>query len=85
MTVQCSCGRWYPDSSGVQCCERNLHSKIVTDEWSRRMKLMNVIETLVTVECGDCGATLRAEVKTDNGSMRVTVLPHVCAVDEPEP
>jgi len=79
---RCECGNWFTSEESVKWCRANAHGRGV-DAWNSRRKLINTIETEISVECMECSTMIRAEIKMDDGQIRVIVLPHICPAEEP--
>ena len=81
---ECSCGKWYPTFAAVGMCQQNRHGS-GKDKYNDTYEFNQSLTTEIKVTCAECG-TLLAYIMTKDksGDIRIDVLPHVCAVDEPE-
>lgn len=81
--MECSCGKFYESKTGVKLCQHNGHGSGKNDFNSKR-RFLHTIETEIQVEYTECGEPLRFEITTDNGYIRIEVLPHICQIAAPE-
>lgn len=82
LVEQCSCGVHYP-VGGAAMCAANNHGKKKGVLASHRHE--NFVELSSEVFCAECSSPLSAELKLEeHGRIVVRVLPHICAVADPE-
>ena len=78
---ECSCGKFYETTAGVEMCQANNHGS-GKDRFDDRHKFKNIVETEIMVYCAECQTPIRARVRFVNNSLiEIDVLPHVCSLD----